>query len=370
MRKILLFLTFLFAGAFLVGCFQPKNVVTSIEVVSDTTEFDESFQLTDLNVKVNMSDGSSSLVPLNESMLSTEDLAKFSTEGTHTINVSYLNMAAAFTITITGEAGADGREIEVQVAGGYIQWRYEGDATWTNLIALSSLMGAAGTNGTNGRQVAFRIDSGYIQWQYVGDATWTNLLALTVITGPAGTNGSNGTNGTDGVTPTIAINQDGYWVINGTVTAYKASGTSETPAFYTVTYEVNGGVLPQGVLAVLADVPECTTLTLPIPTKDGYAFQGWWTGETVNDGQFSKTTPVTKNVTLYARWILDTAPIQELMNATQSRNYTAQMDISIDFTMGLQSGRFEILSDFQINETDGIVFTYNVDSEKSFPNGV
>lgn len=104
MRKIFLFLTLLLASAFLVGCFQPKNIVSSIEVVSETSEFDQSFQLTDLNVKVNMTDGSSSLVPLNESMLSADDLAKFSQEGTHTINVSYLNAATSFTITITGEA--------------------------------------------------------------------------------------------------------------------------------------------------------------------------------------------------------------------------------------------------------------------------
>lgn len=39
-----------------------------------------------------------------------------------------------------------------------------------------------------------------------------------------GTNGTNGTDGTNGTTPTFSVSDDGYWVINGTKTAYKAKG--------------------------------------------------------------------------------------------------------------------------------------------------
>lgn len=280
MKKVFLFLSLFLVSAFLVGCFEPKNIVSSIEVVSDETEFDQGFQLSDLDVKVTMSDGTFSFVPLNESMISADDLAKFQTEGTHTIAVSYLNAATTFTISISGEKGdpgENGKAVLLRVEEGYIQWQYEGDTTWTNLIALSALMGATGatgsngTNGTDGKPTAFRVEDGFIQWQYVGDATWTNLLAtadlvgLTGATGPAGTNGTNGTDGKqvtfqvtaeyiqwqyvgdttwtnlialsalrgpagadgadgeDGVTPTIGISEDGYWVINGVKTTYKAS---------------------------------------------------------------------------------------------------------------------------------------------------
>lgn len=41
---------------------------------------------------------------------------------------------------------------------------------------------------------------------------------------------------------------------------------------------------------------------MPIPTRDNYTFLGWFTGDTVNDGQFTTVTPVTKDVTLTARW--------------------------------------------------------------------
>lgn len=49
-----------------------------------------------------------------------------------------------------GSDGAPGAEIELQKSATYIQWRYVGDATWINLVALSDLKGADGTNGTNG----------------------------------------------------------------------------------------------------------------------------------------------------------------------------------------------------------------------------
>jgi uncharacterized repeat protein (TIGR02543 family) len=390
----------LLASAFLVGCFEPKNIVSSIEVVSETSEFDQSFQLTDLNVKVNMTDGTSSLVPLNESMLSADDLAKFSQEGTHTISVSYLNAAASFTITITGEAGADGKEVLLQVADGYIQWQYAGDATWTNLIALSALMGSAGASG---KDPAFRVSDGFIQWQYVGDAAWTNLIAtssLVGLTGPAGANGTSGrevtfqvtaeyiqwkyvgdetwTNllalsalqGPAGTTPTIGISEDGFWVINGVKTTYKASGEAVAPTLLNVTFDVVGGVMPEGTPAVLANVEKGSTIALPIPTKQGYTFEGWWTGVTVNDGQFTNATPVSHDITLYARWKLDITAIQAFLNIPKTNNFAALMEMTAQFAMGEISAGFENSTDFRIYEEDGILYVYHTDIEKMSANGI
>jgi len=402
-RKIFLFLTLLLASAFLVGCFQPKNVVQSIEVVSETSEFDQSFQLSDLNVKVTMTDGTSSKVPLNESMLSADDLAKFSTEGTHTINVSYLNAATTFTITITGEPGADGKAVLLQVADGYIQWKYEGDAVWTNLIALSALMGSAGASG---KDPVFRVSDGFIQWQYVGDAAWTNLIAtssLIGLTGPAGTNGTNGTSGREvtfqvtaeyiqwkyvgdenwtnllalsalqgpaGTTPTIGISEDGFWVINGVKTTYKASGEAVAPTLLNVTFDVQGGAMPEGAPAILTNVEKGSTIILPVPTKQGYLFGGWWTGETVNDGQFTNATPVSHDITLYARWQLDIAAIQTFLSIPKTNNFAALMEMTVQFTMGEMTGGFENSTDFRIYEEAGILYIYQTDIQKSFLNGI
>jgi hypothetical protein len=88
-----------------------------------------------------------------------------------------------------GNPGVDGREIILQVSEGYIQWQYNGDSYWENLIDLISLTGANGTSGTDGRDILFQVSDGYIQWQYTGDTTWTSLIALATITGTDGTDG-------------------------------------------------------------------------------------------------------------------------------------------------------------------------------------
>lgn len=92
----------------------------------------------------------------------------------------------------SGEPGEDGREIELQKTVTHIQWRYVGDPTWTNLVALADITGPAGANGgdgNDGREIELQKTSTHIQWRYAGGA-WTNLVALSDITGPAGADGA------------------------------------------------------------------------------------------------------------------------------------------------------------------------------------
>jgi hypothetical protein len=103
--------------------------------------------------------------------------------------------------------GADGREVQLQNNGTYIQWRYVGSISWTNLVSLASITGPAGTNGTNGangtngtdgadgKEIELQNNGTHIQWRYVGDIAWTNLVSIISITGPAGANGTDGTDG-------------------------------------------------------------------------------------------------------------------------------------------------------------------------------
>jgi len=46
--------------------------------------------------------------------------------------------------------GADGREVQLQNNGTFIQWRFTGDVSWTNLLQISTL---AGTNGVDGKSL-------------------------------------------------------------------------------------------------------------------------------------------------------------------------------------------------------------------------
>lgn len=43
--------------------------------------------------------------------------------------------------------GADGREVEFRVGATHVQWRYAGDTTWINLIAIEDLRGDQGPPG-------------------------------------------------------------------------------------------------------------------------------------------------------------------------------------------------------------------------------
>ena len=46
----------------------------------------------------------------------------------------------------------EGRLVELGTGGGYIRWRFVGDATWTNLVTLESLRGPTGNTGATGAQ--------------------------------------------------------------------------------------------------------------------------------------------------------------------------------------------------------------------------
>ena len=55
-----------------------------------------------------------------------------------------------------------------------------GDTLWTNLIALSSL------EGQDGRSVEIQSDGEYIQWRLVGDATWIDIIPISDLKGVDG----------------------------------------------------------------------------------------------------------------------------------------------------------------------------------------
>ena len=54
--------------------------------------------------------------------------------------------------------------------------------------AASTVPGPQGPEGPAGASVNLQVAGGYIQWQHVGDSSWQNLIALSAITGPAGSN--------------------------------------------------------------------------------------------------------------------------------------------------------------------------------------
>ena len=101
---------------------------------------------------------------------------------------------------INGTDGINAKNIEVQRAESYIQWRYEGDE-WQNLVAISDITGPAGQNGkdgANGKTPEFRVNENTLQWRYTGDEIWLNLYDLTALKGADGRDGADGKDGING----------------------------------------------------------------------------------------------------------------------------------------------------------------------------
>lgn len=80
--------------------------------------------------------------------------------------------------------GIDGKNIELRSNNTHIQWRWEGDSTWANLIAVSSL------KGEDGKELEIRVQAGYIQTRLTG-GTWSNLIDLESLKGPKGNDAVN-----------------------------------------------------------------------------------------------------------------------------------------------------------------------------------
>lgn len=348
-KKFGLFFLLLLSFA-LLAC---KDSTTTVEVVVESIAVETEltarmtiaeFDFNDIMILVTNSDGSIVSLPLTGAMLSSSDLAKLSTVGTHTITVIYQGHSTSFVITlveddlalqlwpiyelgfstgaisstydewiqsIRGSDGAAGREITLRVAEGQIQWQYVNATTWTNLISVASLI------GQNGKEVTFQIASGYLQWQYSGDATWQNLLLLSSLSGA------------DGVTPTISISIDGFWVINGIKSEFRA--VPETPVIQkvTLTFDSTGGFLSEATMLNYQNLNKGDIVILPVPTKAGSLFAGWFTGTTANDGQFTNTSILVCDLLLVAHWLPDYAQLRTLLDTLASgSNFTVQNTVS------------------------------------------
>ncbi len=208
MRKIASFFCFTLFTLFLTGCSlfgttSTTSAITTTNTTTQTTTFDSA------NTSVIISDSE-----LTIRLRSIYNLAL----DAGTIDGTY----EEWLETVKGPQGDPGRNVNLQIADGYIQWQYAGDETWNNLIQLSTLVGPAGADGTNGadgEEIVFQVSEGYIQWQYVGESTWINLIELTTLVGLPGAAGINGTNGTDGKEVLFQVT-DGYiqWQYIGDLT--------------------------------------------------------------------------------------------------------------------------------------------------------
>ena len=98
----------------------------------------------------------------------------------------------------------------------------------------------------------------------------------------------------DDVTTTANISRYA-WGAYVTVDLGKAIGT---PVVYTITFNSNDGT---SVESQNVNAGEKLTEPTPAPTREGFTFDGWYEDSTFST-KFNFDTPITDNMTLYAKW--------------------------------------------------------------------
>jgi len=175
---------------------------------------------------------------------------------------------------MSGQNGADGKTPQIQVAAGYIQWKYTTDTVWQNLIALSNLQGASAD---------MRVSNSAIQWKRSTDSQWTTLIGLDQLSGPAGPQGPQGAAGATGAQgpkgdagatgltgpkgdtgPTGSTGATGPQGVKGDTGATGPSGPANTLNIGTVTTG-NAGT---SASATITGTSPSQTLSLTIPKGD------------------------------------------------------------------------------------------------------
>lgn len=78
-------------------------------------------------------------------------------------------------VTATNTPGVPGKSPVLRLAAGYIQWKYETDSVWQNLVPLSAITGPS---------VEMMVADNAIQWKRSMDEYWEPLVSLDDLKGP------------------------------------------------------------------------------------------------------------------------------------------------------------------------------------------
>ncbi len=156
----------------------------------------------------------------------------------------------------------------------------------------------------------------------------SGTVTFTATTGTAGCSVSGSTlsftsAGICAVTATKAA-ADGYSAVSSSATTITI-----TAAIYTVTYNYNNAT--GGNSTATADFTlGGTALTLPTPTRTGYAFNGWFEASNLSGSALGSTYSPTQTRTIYAKWTANTYTVTYNYDNSTGGNSTA----TADFTVG------------------------------------
>lgn len=147
--------------------------------------------------------------PLSLTLVRTEGIPDAPRNG-----LIYGRQDGSWVVVTSGGGTGDGREVELRNNGLFIQWRYVGDPSWIDLVALADLEGPVGPQGTIGL-TGPKGDAGDTGPQgpqgLKGDTGDQGPIGLTGPEGPEGPQGIQGpagVDGQDGVNVTITTTTD------------------------------------------------------------------------------------------------------------------------------------------------------------------
>ena len=104
-----------------------------------------------------------------------------------------------------GEKGEDGASGKDGTQGAQGEQGVAGQDGQDGTDGIAGINGADGADGTDGREIELQKDLLYIQWRYVGDPTWTNLIAYSDLKRDKGDKGDKGDIGATGPANTLSI---------------------------------------------------------------------------------------------------------------------------------------------------------------------
>ena len=129
--------------------------------------------------------------------------------------------------------------------------------------------------------------------------------------------------------PTLIPTVAGAGLCAQSLVQSSSSSTEE----YTVTFSTDGtSVSSQSVAA------NGTISNLPTTAKDGYTFDGWFVDNGTFNTPFTTSTPVTEDITVYAKFTQNTSnPVisssKDLLFGTDAKNYSSATDFEITATI-------------------------------------
>jgi uncharacterized repeat protein (TIGR02543 family) len=134
---------------------------------------------------------------------------------------------------------------------------------------------------------------------------------------------------------------------------------SSTSGQYTVTFNASGGSVSQSSISVNAGA---TVTNLPTPTRTGYTFGGWFTQTNGGGTQFTATTAVNGNITVYAKWTTAMAEgvyIGIISFAGDATDLTGGTPVLLDYS-GKNSLTNRIDTQYNISTQGGTALFYGV----------